>query len=1346
MDKESVNVKMEVEEDDDGTNRVDDVAQHTIDDKEKVNVKEEQENNAKEDSGECEEDNHVGEVEIFPNENSVKVSCGANKHTFDIGEGKGLDEDAIKAMFHLPKDTSFQMFDKEGETIQGDHTSLVAAGRKGSVSLILKRPKRGRGRERKTLTHQFEHTSENEEDVDEGPAHFEAKNAHDEGQEGERTSLAISDDIKLDLDKGIDVLREWKEAHGEFPSRETATNSLDSSDTTTSANRNKNDAKKVRRRSRSMGDYSQQLQEDLQPLRPLSVQNKSTNAIDMVISNSSRTTTPKTANESSINMQQEVAQQESEQQQHNDEEEKAVAAGDDDEEQEDEETKLERNSKVIDKSNNDSKNSSDIVSTVSQKHNSVINTNVFDALNSNLDATGPIGRNDSTLSDEGRKYQVVYREPKTMVLMHSAQGFGFSCCHMIVRSIEEIRKHSNNETGEQVMTLVEFEDVGDCTDPQPSEDNKVFIGAVLEGSSADLAGLHSGDMLHSVNDEFVEELSLDDIHSMLATVQGDVVLRVSSILAGEDELSNSMEKKSRENSETLSSFFGTEANEDASFLYNVVRAGTVYVKFIREGSRKLKKRTWKEYMAALQGHVLYLYSPKDVMDGPLGHSPSGGRISVKSSLVDIAYDYKKRKHVFRLQTFNGSECLIRTQSEEDMMEWINAILANNNPDNDETLSHDLIKRKAEQKAKTSNPHTLSSSGGKIVSRGSASNILNRSLRSRLNLQLKRRRSTATTEAVPVFTQSIEELCVRDDVTVPLLVTKLVAEVEARGLDEQGIYRHSGPKSQIDSIQEHLAIDSKGTDLSDMDLYNDQHALCGALKFYFRQISPPLFTSELYDDLIACVRAGGDERVTKIRGYLHQLPPCHYDTTRFIFTHLVKVVDHSKNNMMGAQNVALVFGPTLVRKDVANDLLLLQDMSHQSKLVELLLLNFNKVFDRDAFEAHGEVVGHSDGVEDSDDSMHTPTTSRGGSGRSYQINDDMMSKLMDAVTKGSSSSTTSPSPLPSNTDPSTASLTLSTQTPLPTTSTNASMPSSSTDRNTTQEKSMGEMTTCDMLNNMLDPSLVANSVTGRGKSRLRHVTSVDSVELDSNATTSPASLNRLLSVSSTTSSQASQPSSSSRRVSDLDDIWDVQDGEDILSNTIMSLGDKGTAPVVPRKRSRRKKNSAEFSNDKTGGNQDLGEGDAAAKKEEREEEDGHSTTSSSNLKQFRLSDEISTSPIRMDSDLFDATNTAADVEIATNTNNNTNTNTSTLQTEMSFSFLDRTPTEDIHSALLSEHSNADRRQAEEQEDERKEEVENTNVEREETKRERHELDTEDVGDIGLSRITTTEWEEMCEKFE
>lgn len=57
-------------------------------------------------------------------------------------------------------------------------------------------------------------------------------------------------------------------------------------------------------------------------------------------------------------------------------------------------------------------------------------------------------------------------------------------------------------------------------------------------------------------------------------------------------------------------------------------------------------------------------------------------ISIKSAIADIAYDYTKKKNVFRLTTYNGSEYLFQADDQGIMLNWIRAIQDNNNPDKD----------------------------------------------------------------------------------------------------------------------------------------------------------------------------------------------------------------------------------------------------------------------------------------------------------------------------------------------------------------------------------------------------------------------------------------------------------------------------------------------------------------------------------------------------------------------------------------------------------------------------------------------------------------------------------------
>jgi len=74
----------------------------------------------------------------------------------------------------------------------------------------------------------------------------------------------------------------------------------------------------------------------------------------------------------------------------------------------------------------------------------------------------------------------------------------------------------------------------------------------------------------------------------------------------------------------------------------------------------------------------------------------------------------------------------------------------------------------------------------------------------------------------------------------------------------------------------------------------------------------------------------------LRLQLHELPDHHFETLKFLLLHLKKVVEHSTANKMEARNLAIIFGPTLVRTADDNMVTMVTDMAHQCQIIELLI--------------------------------------------------------------------------------------------------------------------------------------------------------------------------------------------------------------------------------------------------------------------------------------------------------------------------------------------------------------------------------------------------------------------------
>jgi len=75
----------------------------------------------------------------------------------------------------------------------------------------------------------------------------------------------------------------------------------------------------------------------------------------------------------------------------------------------------------------------------------------------------------------------------------------------------------------------------------------------------------------------------------------------------------------------------------------------------------------------------------------------------------------------------------------------------------------------------------------------------------------------------------------------------------------------------------------------------------------------------------------------LRFQIGKLPKANYETLKYLMSHLGRIVSHSHVNRMEARNLALMFGPSLVRPAGDSMTTMVTHMSDQCKLVETLIL-------------------------------------------------------------------------------------------------------------------------------------------------------------------------------------------------------------------------------------------------------------------------------------------------------------------------------------------------------------------------------------------------------------------------
>ncbi|XP_076826850.1 beta-chimaerin [Brachyhypopomus gauderio] len=188
----------------------------------------------------------------------------------------------------------------------------------------------------------------------------------------------------------------------------------------------------------------------------------------------------------------------------------------------------------------------------------------------------------------------------------------------------------------------------------------------------------------------------------------------------------------------------------------------------------------------------------------------------------------------------------------------------------------------------------------------------------------------------VFSCDLTTLVKAHNTLRPMVLDMCVREIEQRGLRSEGLYRVSGFTEHIEEVR--LAFDRDGdkTDIS-ANAYPDINTITGALKLYLRDLPIPVITYDVYSKFILAAKmADPDSRLEAVHDGLLQLPPAHYETLRYLISHLKRVTMFEKDNLMNAENLGIVFGPTLMQPPDQDTLTSLSCMRLQKLIVQLLI--------------------------------------------------------------------------------------------------------------------------------------------------------------------------------------------------------------------------------------------------------------------------------------------------------------------------------------------------------------------------------------------------------------------------
>ncbi|XP_050548624.1 arf-GAP with Rho-GAP domain, ANK repeat and PH domain-containing protein 2 [Daktulosphaira vitifoliae] len=176
--------------------------------------------------------------------------------------------------------------------------------------------------------------------------------------------------------------------------------------------------------------------------------------------------------------------------------------------------------------------------------------------------------------------------------------------------------------------------------------------------------------------------------------------------------------------------------------------------------------------------------------------------------------------------------------------------------------------------------------------------------------------------------------------VPVIVDKCVNFIYTHGCLSEGVYRRSGSCSNATKLLSEFRKDAWAVQLSHQEY--SEYDVASVLKRFFRDLPEPLLTTELHTHFCNAVRLNCEEseKVILYRSLLERLAPINYVTTRKLMGHLYYIQQQSDKNLMTVQNLASIWGPTLMHLE-NNDS---QNWSKtESEVVNDLILLYPKLF-------------------------------------------------------------------------------------------------------------------------------------------------------------------------------------------------------------------------------------------------------------------------------------------------------------------------------------------------------------------------------------------------------------------
>ncbi|XP_016139288.1 rho GTPase-activating protein 4a isoform X2 [Sinocyclocheilus grahami] len=173
--------------------------------------------------------------------------------------------------------------------------------------------------------------------------------------------------------------------------------------------------------------------------------------------------------------------------------------------------------------------------------------------------------------------------------------------------------------------------------------------------------------------------------------------------------------------------------------------------------------------------------------------------------------------------------------------------------------------------------------------------------------------------------------------IPAVVESCIRFINLNGLHHEGLFRVPGSQMVVNQLKD--AFENGDDPLADGGC--DMDSVAGVLKLYFRGLMKPLFLEDSYEQLMECGQIDDEtKKCTQLKCIISSYPASLIIVMRYLFAFLHHVSQYSDENMMQPYNLAVCFGPSLVRGPDNSDAAELQRIN---SLVKSIIIQHESIF-------------------------------------------------------------------------------------------------------------------------------------------------------------------------------------------------------------------------------------------------------------------------------------------------------------------------------------------------------------------------------------------------------------------